>query len=146
MKMAPTKESIRQQRLQAYEHLNAALDEFESSSSQEAIDVDTVQTQIRAANDAYADFVSWHNKFLDFRHEESAMDAAHAESTTAFKRINAAKAKFLALKRTNPGLEPIVPVAEGPDGNGGLNAAAAAAGIPAHLRLEPRIFSGDPLE
>ena len=145
--MAPaTKESTRQQRLQALGHLNAALDEFETSSSQEAIDVDTVQTQIRAANDAYADFVSWHNKFLDFRHEEAAMDAAHAESTTAFKRINAAKAKFLALKRSNPGLEPIVPVSEVSEANGGLSAAAAAAGIPAHLRLEPKVFSGDPLE
>ena len=109
MKMAPTKENIRQQRLQAYEHLNAALDEFESSSSQEAIEVDTVQTQVRTANDAYADFVSWHNKFLDLRHEEAAMDAAHAEHTTAVKRINAAKVKFLALKRAHPGLDPIVP-------------------------------------
>ena len=107
--MALTKESIRQQRLQAYEHLNAALDEFESSSSQEAVEVDTVQTQVRTANDAYADFVSWHNKFLDLRHEEAAMDAAHAEHTTAFKRINAAKVKFLALKRAHPGLDPIVP-------------------------------------
>ena len=56
--MAPTKETTRQQRLQALEHLNAALDEFESSSLQEAIEVDNVQTQIRAANDAYAEFVS----------------------------------------------------------------------------------------
>ena len=144
--MAPTKETTRQQRRQALDHLNAALDEFDVSSSQEAIEVDTVQIQIRAANEAYADFVSWHNKFLDFRHEDAAMDVAHAESTAAFNRINAAKAKFLALKRSNPELEPIIPIAEAAETNGGLSAAAAAAGIPAHLRLEPKVFSGDPLE
>ena len=40
------------------------------------------------------------------------MDVAHEESTAALKKINAAKAQFLALKRANSGLEPSAPRAK----------------------------------
>ena len=109
-----TEEGTRQRRLQALGHLNAALEDFDGSRSQDAINLDTVQEQIRATNVAYGQFVGWHNKFLDFRWEEAAMDAAHAESTAAFKKINTAKAQFLALKRANSGIEPSAPRAKIP--------------------------------
>ena len=111
--MAPaSKESTRKQRVQALNHLNAALEDFDESRSQDAIDLDTVRARIRAANIAYGRFVGWHNKFLDSRCEEAAMDEDLAESTAAFKKINTAKAQFLVLKRANSGLEPSVPLAE----------------------------------
>ena len=111
--MAPaTKESTRQQRVQALNHLNAALEDFDESRSQDAINLDTVRARIRAANIAYGRFVGWHNKFLDFHCEEVAMVEELEESTAAFKKINTAKAQFLALKRAHSGLEPSVPLAE----------------------------------
>ena len=124
--MAPaTKESNRQQRVQALNHLNAALEDFDGSRSQDAIHFDTVRLHIRAANIAYEKFVGWHNKFLGLRCEEAEMDAAQAESTAAFKKIKTAKAQFLALKGANSGLEPTVPLAE----ISAQKAAAHAAGV-----------------
>ena len=111
--MAPaTKESTRQQRLQALGHLNAALEEFEESRSQDAIDLNTVRARIQAANIAYGRFVSWHDKFLDFHFDKAPRVEELEESTAAFKEINTAKAQFLALKRAHSGLEPSVPLAE----------------------------------
>ena len=108
--MAPaTKESTRKQRVQALNGLNAALEDFDGSRSQDAINLDTVQERIRATSVAYGQFVSWHNRFLDFPWEESAIDVAHDESTAAFKKINTAKAQFLALKRASSGIEPSAP-------------------------------------
>ena len=113
--MAPaTKESTRLQRVQALSHLNAALEDFDGSRSQDATNLDTVQERIRATSVAYGQFVGWHNRFLDFRWEEAAVDVAQAESTAAFKKINTAKAQFLALKRANSGIEPSAPRAKIP--------------------------------
>ena len=109
---AATEENTRQRRLQALGHLNAALEEFEESRSQDAIDLNTVRARIQAANIAYGRFVSWHAKFLDFHCDKAAMVEELEESTAAFKKINTAKAQFLALKRAHSGLEPSVPLAE----------------------------------
>ena len=109
---AATEENTRQRRLQALGHLNAALEEFEESRSQDAIDLNTVRARIQAANIAYGRFVSWHDKFLDFHFDRAAMVEELEESTAAFKEINTAKAQFLALKRAHSGLEPSVPLAE----------------------------------
>ena len=66
--MAPaSKEGTRKQRVQALNHLNAALEDFDGLRSQDAIDLDTARIHVRAANIAYGRFVGWHNKFLDFR-------------------------------------------------------------------------------
>ena len=111
--MAPaSKEATRKQRSIALSRLNTALEDFNKSRSRDAIDLDTVRAQIRIANIAYGRFMACHNKFLDSLCEEAAMDEDLVESTIAFKKINTAKAQFLALKRANSGLEPSVPLAE----------------------------------
>ena len=121
----PLAESTRRQRVQALNHLNAALEDFDGSISRDAINLDTVRLHIRAANIAYGRFVGWHKKFLGLRCEEAELDAAQAESTTAFKKIKTAKAHFLVLKEANSGLEPTVPLAE----ISAQKAAAHAAGV-----------------
>ena len=108
--MAPaTKESTREHRVRALNGLNAALQDFDNSRSRDAFNVDFVQERIRAATAAYGHYVSWHNRFLEFPWEKAAMDVAHEESTAALKKINDAKAKFLALKRASSGVEPSAP-------------------------------------
>ena len=108
--MAPaTKEHTRKQRALALDGLNAALEEFDGSRSQDALNLDFVQERIRTTSAAYRQFVSWHNRFLDFSWEEAAMDVAHEQSTAAIKKVDAAKAQFLALKRASSGVEPSAP-------------------------------------
>ena len=113
--MAPaTKESTRQQRVQALSHLNAALEDLDKLKSQDAIDLNTVQARTRAVNVAHGRFVGWHNKFLGFPCEEAAMNAALAESMVAFEKFNSAKEQFLALKTAISGRDPSAPPAEIP--------------------------------
>ena len=108
--MAPAaKESTREHRVRALNGLNAALEDFDDSRSRDAFNLDSVQERIRATTAAYGQYVSWHNRFLDFPWEEAAMDVAHEESTAALKKINDAKAQFLALKRASSGVEPSAP-------------------------------------
>ena len=111
--MAPaSKEGTRKQRVQALNHLNAALEDFHNSRSRDVIDLDAVRLRMRAADVAFGRFVVLHNKFLDFPCEEAAIDTAQAEGTAAFKKVNTAKAQFLALKRAVSGLEPNDPLVE----------------------------------
>ena len=108
--MAPaTKESTREHWVRALNGLNAALEDFDDSRSQDAFNLDSVQERIRATTAAYGQYVSWHNRFLDFSWEEAATDVAHEESMAALKKINDAKAQFLALKRASSGVEPSAP-------------------------------------
>ena len=108
--MAPaTKENTRKQRVLALDGLNAALENFDGSRSQDTLDLDFVQERIRTTSAAYRQFVSWHNRFLDFPWEEAAMDVAQEQSMAALKRVDAAKAQFLALKRASSSVEPSAP-------------------------------------
>ena len=107
-----TKESTREYRVQTLKGLNAALEDFNHSRSRDVIDFDAVRLRMQAADIAYGIFVDWQDKFLDFPCEEEAIDAALAEGTIAFDKINTAKAQFLALKRAISGLEPSDPLVE----------------------------------
>ena len=134
--MAPaSKEATRKQRSIALSRLNTALEDFNKSRSQDAINLDTVRARIRTANIAYGRFMACHNKFLDSLSEEAAMDKDLVDSTTAFNKINTAKAQFLAFKRANSGPEPSVPLAE---------KSSQMAGIPA-TGVDPERDAGDPI-
>ena len=134
--MAPaSKEATRKQRSIALSRLNTALEDFNKSRSQDAINLDTVRARIRTANIAYGRFMACHNKFLDSLSEEAAMDKDLVDSTTAFNKINTAKAQFLALKRANSGPEPSVPLAE---------KSSQTAEIPA-TGVDPERDAGDPI-
>ena len=108
--MAPaTKEHTRKQRVLALDGLNAALEEFDGSRSQDTLNLDFVQERIQTTSAAFERFVSWHNRFLDFSWEGAARDVAHEQSTAALKKVDAAKTHFLALKRASSGVEPSAP-------------------------------------
>jgi len=87
-----TEESTRQRRIQALNHMNAALEDFDEIRLQDPTDLDAARIHVRAAYIAYEEFVGWHIKFPGLRCEEAEMDTAQAESTAAFRKINAAKA------------------------------------------------------